>query len=415
MKILYFYQYFGTPQGSWSTRVYELCRRWVKNGNEVTVVTAPYDKSDIKGNGFVSKKEIEGVQLIIINSGDSNRFPVLKRVFRAVRFAIASIYFALRLDYQIAIASSGPITIGLPMIFAKLLRNKKTVFEVRDLWPAGGIEMGLIKSKWQKKLALWFEKLCYNKSDLVVASSPGQRDHIIRRFPDVKIKVIPNASDLDLFGSYDRQQLPGWTKDKILFTHIGSLGFIHNCILHLKALKILNDRGYKDKLLFVFIGDGAEREELEEFAYKNGLTNAYFLGLKPKSELPKWVQQSRATLFSTLNNPVQNTCSPNKIFDSFAAGTPVIQTTTGWIRDLIDEHQCGINVAPDDPEALADAVIKMINDSNDEREKMRQNGKHLAETLFNRDILAKDYLEDIEQIVFDKKKPLKAILKTSQT
>src|SRR5690606_27358404 len=126
MKIIYFYQYFGTPKGSWSTRVYELARRWVEAGHEVTVVTAPYDKSDIKANGFITKLKIEGINVIVIDSGDSNRLGTATRVYRALRFALTSIWYALRLDYEICISSSGPITIGLPMIFSKKLRNKKT-------------------------------------------------------------------------------------------------------------------------------------------------------------------------------------------------------------------------------------------------------------------------------------------------
>ena len=64
MKIIFFYQYFGTPNGGWSTRVYELTRRWVKEGHKVTVVTAPYEKSDIKADGFISHQTIEGIDYL---------------------------------------------------------------------------------------------------------------------------------------------------------------------------------------------------------------------------------------------------------------------------------------------------------------------------------------------------------------
>ena len=94
-RILIFYQYFGTPKGSWSTRIYELARRWVKNGHKVTVVTSPYEKSDIKVERFITKSEIEGINLIIINSPDSNRKSTIKRAVNAVRFAFMSIWYAL--------------------------------------------------------------------------------------------------------------------------------------------------------------------------------------------------------------------------------------------------------------------------------------------------------------------------------
>jgi len=138
LNIFVIYQYFGTPSGSWSTRIYEFTKRWVSNGKEVTVITAPYEKSDIKANGFISRQEVDGIKLIVINAADSNRDPIFKRGFNALLFAFMSVYYAWKMNYDLLLASSGPITVGLPLILAKKFRNKKTVFEVRDLWPAGG-------------------------------------------------------------------------------------------------------------------------------------------------------------------------------------------------------------------------------------------------------------------------------------
>jgi len=142
LKILVFYQYFGTPSGSWSTRMYEFTRRWVKSGHDVTVVTAPYEKSDIKSKGFISNTNIEGVNLIVINSGDSNRDSFMKRGFNALLFSLTACKMALTEPCDVVIASSGPITIGIPALVAKWFRGKKMVFEIRDLWPMGAIELG---------------------------------------------------------------------------------------------------------------------------------------------------------------------------------------------------------------------------------------------------------------------------------
>lgn len=393
MRLIYFYQYFGTPRGSWSTRVYELCRRWVAMGHHITVVTAPYEKSDIRGDGFISKIEIEGIRVIVINAADSNRDPVWRRAVRALQFAFTACWYALTLKYDRIICSSGPITIGIPGILAHWLRGKKMIFEVRDLWPAGGIEMGKIKPGFPSKLALWFEKLCYRNAALIATCSPDQRSHILARYPKLNVIVIPQGCDLELFGTASNGQLPDWTKGKTLFTHIGSLGFIHNCGLLVKAAEKLTKWNRPD-IMIVFAGDGAERKLLEEMAVAQNLSNVKFLGLLPKVVLPSWVQASCATLFSTLNNPVQNSSSPNKVFDSFAAGVPVIQTTTGWLAKLVDTEGCGMNVHPDDPEALARAMIQLASDSA-LRQRMSMNSKRLAETHFNRDILAEKYLDAI--------------------
>lgn len=392
MRILFFYQYFGTPKGSWSTRVYEFTRRWAAQGHQVTVITAPYDKSDIEAKGFVHQLKIEGVDVIVINSGDSNRFSKWKRMYRAVRFSLVAMYYGLKSDYDLAIASSGPITIGLPLILAKVVRRKTTVFEVRDLWPAGGIELGLIKSGWQAKLALWFEGICYKNSNRIVTASIGQKQHILASYPELTIEVVPNASDMDLFGKQSYQKLPDYVLGKSLFTHIGSLGLIHNTAYWLEVAAELKKRKGAENIIMVFIGDGADREKLESEKHERMLDNLYFLGLKPKSELPAWVQNSVATLFATTSNPVQDTCSPNKVFDSFAAGIPVLQTSRGWLYDLFEKEYCGLNIPLNNPAEAAEKML-WLTKNPEELAQMKKNALRLAESDFNRDILANNYLD----------------------
>jgi glycosyltransferase involved in cell wall biosynthesis len=394
MKILIFYQYFCTPKGSWSTRFYEFASRWADQGYHVTVVTAPYEKSDITATRFIEKQSMNGIDLIVINTPDSNRSSVFKRALNSLLFSSIACWFAIVKKSDIVIASSGPITIGLPALVAKFFRRKPLVFEIRDLWPGGGIEMGKINNKFLIKAALFFEKLLYHKSDLVVTCSEGQKNNIKKRFPHIRCVTIPHGGDLELFNPVNQSNL---SVDGKLFTHIGSLGFIHNCRLIIEAaIKIKEMK--RDDIKIIFIGDGAERKTLEAMKIKYDLTHVEFMGLKPKVELPQWVTASRATLFTTLNNEVQNTSCPNKIFDSFAAGVPVIQTTTGWIKTLIDQEQCGINVAPDNFIELTNAIL-LIADDDKLHLKIAGNAERVAKTLFNRDLLANYYLDEIKLLI----------------
>ena len=396
MKILIFYQYFGTPNGSWSTRFYEFAKRWVNAGNEVTIVTAPYEKSDIKASGFISRQNIEGINLIVINTPDSNRDSILKRAFNSVLFSTISSYFSLIQKTDVVISSSGPITIGIPGLIAKIIRRKPFIFEIRDLWPGGGIEMGKLKNKWVIKLALSFEKYLYYKANLVVTCSDGQKINIQKRYPHIKCVTIPHGGDLDLFDIKDIKS--EFSENTKLFTHIGSLGFIHNCKLILESAAIIKKSGREKDIKIIFIGDGAERNELQLMKYNLDLRNIEFLGLLPKKELPNWVKSSSATLFTTLDNETQNASCPNKIFDSFAAGVPIIQTTTGWIKELLEKENCGINVLPNNPVELAVAILK-IADNDLLRNELSVNAERVAKTLFNRDILANLYLKEINVLI----------------
>lgn len=394
MKVLIFYQYFGTPKGSWSTRFYEFSKRWVDAGHQVTVVTAPYEKSDIVATKFIERQVIEGINLIVINAPDSNRASILKRALNATLFSFTASWFAITQKTDIVISSSGPITIGIPGLIAQVF-GKKFIFEVRDLWPGGGIEMGKIKGRLVIKASLFFEKYLYSKANLVVTCSDGQRNNIQKRFPSINCITIPHGGDIHLFG--EKKSEIQIHKGQNIFTHIGSLGFIHNCKLILDAAIYIKKIGRENELKIIFIGDGAERKMLEEMKVKNGLTNVEFLGLKPKEELFHWLNNSTATLFTTLNNETQNTSCPNKIFDSFAAGVPIIQTTTGWIKTLIENENCGVNVPPENVDALAHAMLEMC-DSKNKNVEMSKNAYRLAATDFSRDVLAKKYLTTLVEI-----------------
>jgi len=124
MKIVYFYQYFSTPKGSWGTRVYEFAKEWVKEGHEVTVVTSVYSKSDIKAEKLIEDQYFEGIHVKIINVTIDNKQPFLKRIWSFIQYSLLSSYYALTLPADIVIASSGPITVGLPG-FGQIYQGKE--------------------------------------------------------------------------------------------------------------------------------------------------------------------------------------------------------------------------------------------------------------------------------------------------
>jgi glycosyltransferase involved in cell wall biosynthesis len=389
LNILVIYQYFGTPLGSWSTRIYELTRRWVKAGHKVTVITSPYDKSDIKADGFVSRQNIEGINLIVIDSGDSNRLTKGIRAYQALRFSLVSIYYALKEPADVVLSSSGPITVAIPGLLRNKVRNTPFVFEIRDLWPLGGIVVGKIRNPLIKIMLLWFEKYTYKKAKAIVTCSIGQMDNIKNRLGfEEKLHVIPNASDNELFGKYvalskEQRSIIG---DKPFVLHLGSLGFIHNCSYLIEVARHIPE------IPMVFVGDGAERIELELLVAKYGLTNVFFLGQMPKKDTVAWMSNCELSLFTTLDNIVQNTSSPNKIFDSFAAGKPIVQTTRGWIYDLTEREHCGFNADPQKPEDFAFKVKEYFKLGVEEKDKISASAKRLSQTQFDREELANKYL-----------------------
>ena len=397
MKIAYFYQYFGTPKGGWSTRVYEMTRRWVDAGHDVTVVTSRYDKSDLEPEGFITRLDIEGIDVILINIKLSNNDGFIARVLSFLLYALVSVYYALRLEFDICIASSGPITVGLSGLAAKILRRKPFVFEIRDIWPDGAVQLGVISNPTIIRVAQWFEWLCYARADFVVACSIGQGDHVKRRLAGKEVLVIPNASDNDLIARIDGGDLerPEHLEDKKLVMYTGTLGLMDDCAQLVEAARVLQERG-RDDIAMLFIGTGNERTELEALAERYDLSNLHFFGLIPKEKVVKWLKQARASFYTVKDVPVLHTGSPNKMFDAFAAGVPIIQVSKGWIWELVEAENCGLNAEIDSGESIADAIERLCDDDA-LFETCAQNAKRLAETQFDRGNLAKLYLESLQK------------------
>lgn len=389
MKILYFYQYFSTPKGAWGTRVYEFAKEWVDAGHKVTVVTSIYSKSDLQASRLVEDQYFEGIHVKVLNLRIDNRQAFLKRIWSFVSYSILSCYYALAIKADIVIASSGPITVGLPGLVAKYIRGRKLVFETRDLWPEGAIELGVIKSPILKRFSYWFEKQCYKASSYIVTLSPGMTANIKKRFSIEHIDDVTNAANIALFSTpipFDRHDL----LPKTYAIYTGNIGMVNNSYWLFEAAKVLKERG-RDDIKIVLIGEGQQREELEQLAGRDGVSNFIRLGLMPKKELVGFVQNALVSLVPLKGTPVLDTSSPNKFFESLAAGVPVIQTTNGWMKDFLVEHQVGFTLDPNNALELANKLIEM-KDHPAEIVEMGDKAKTVARQFFDKDYLASKML-----------------------
>lgn len=386
MKVLVFYQYFTTPKGAWSTRVYEMARRWVESGDQVTVVTSVYDKSDLRPTRLVERFDVDGIDVVVLNVRLSNKDGILKRLYTFLVYAILASWYAVRHPADVVVASSGPPTVGIPGLVARYLGRRPFVFEIRDLWPDSPVQLGLLTKPWMIRMARTFEHRCYKAASHVIACSPGQADGVSSADPKVPVTVVSNAADLELLHQVEsRDNLPEWA-DRPYVVYAGTMGRANDCWQLVRAAEALRRRG-RGEINIVLIGDGVQRPELSQYAKEHSITNIKFLGLKPKSEVVTWLHHATASILCLKSIPVFDTVSPNKLFDSFAVGVPVIHTTQGWIKELLDEEQCGVSVEPNNAEAMADAICHMV-DRPEERDSMGLNARRVAEVQFSRDKLA---------------------------
>ena len=375
--------------------MYEMTKRWVAAGAEVTVITSLYDKSDLKPQGFVTNFIYDGVKVKLINVRMSNKDPFAKRIFLFAVYMISSTWYALTMKADIVISSSGPITVGLPGIMAKKIRRIPFIFEVRDLWPNGAIQIGAITNKNAIKLARWFERSCYKNADHIVAASVDMKAYIEQFDNQKPITIVPNASDNELLQSINLDfDMPDWTYGKKLVLYTGTLGLQDECSAVVYLADELKKRG-RDDIEVILIGEGKEKILLQEMAAQLKLEHIHFLGLISKEDVMRWLVKSHISLLTVMPLPYLDTASPNKLFDAFAAGVPVVQNTQGWIKEYLDKKNCGITVPHRNPVAMADAVLSII-DNPQTWKTMSDNARKVAHEDFDRNVLAARMLEAIK-------------------
>jgi len=397
MHILYYHQHFSTPDGATGTRSYEMARRLVDRNHTVTMICGSSEMSNtgLTGPYPYGRREgmVHGIHVVEFHLPYSNKDNFFKRTITFLKFAFRSIIWALRHSYDLIFATSTPLTAGLPGITAKLLRRKPFVFEVRDLWPELPQKMGVIKNPWILLGMRLLEWTSYHCADACIGLSPGIVQGIEKQgIPGNRIAMIPNGCDLDTTGDIKNYPMQK-TVRKAVFA--GAHGIANGLDAVLDAAAVLKTLGRND-ICLMLIGDGKLKPSLEQRAIIEKLDNVIFHDPIPKKQLIQKLKEADIGMMILANVPAfYYGTSPNKFFDYIACGLPVINNYPGWLADLINKHQCGNAVEPDNPEAFAHALIQMV-DHPEQLQEMGQNARKLAETEFGRDILAEKWVQWVE-------------------
>ena len=385
MHVLYVYPNFTTPRGAWSTRAYDFARRWIERGHRVTVVTGVYDKSDLRPTGLTWTGVVDGIEVRALNVRLSNRHRLVRRILTFMLLAGFACWHAVRRPYDVALVSSGPLTLGLAGLAARWLRRRPFVFEVRDLFSDGLEQLGIVTNRTAIAGLRRFEGACYRNAACVVALSETMADWIRTRHGIRRVAVVPNAANVELFDR-DAVPPPEIADGQAAFVFTGTMGRANDCGQLLEAARHLQAWA-ADGIHLYLIGDGQERRALEAEARRDSLDRVHFVPLMPKEALAGWLAAATAMVLTLRPIPVFDTVSPNKLFDAFAAGIPVIQTTNGWIRQVLADHDCGVTVDATRPTALADAMVMLAGDPRT-RDRMARNAQRLAREVYSVDRLA---------------------------
>ncbi len=325
---------------------------------------------------------VDGIDVIEFDLSYSNDDKFLKRMAIFVKYALGSIKIALRERYDLAFATTTPLTAGIPGIFAHWFRGKPFVFEVRDLWPELPRAMGVITNPIVLAAMSALEWISYRSAIRCVALSPGIARGIARRGVDTdRIATVPNGCDMALFRQYGERWRPSNVRNSdFLAVFTGSHGIANGLDAVLNAADVLRSRR-RDDIKLLLIGDGKLKRGLVADANRRGLTNVIFHEPVSKHRLAGLLASADIGMQILANVPAfYYGTSPNKFFDYIAAGLPVLNNYPGWLAEMITDFDAGIVVPPDNAEAFADALERAAN-GRDALGRMGRNAGKLAQSF----------------------------------
>ena len=401
MHILLVHQAFVALDQPGGTRHHELARYLAERGHRVTVITSPVSYlTGAAPDATPAREEEEGGRITILRT---YTYPAwhrsfVHRVFSFFSFMASSFLAGLRVrGVDLVWGTSPPIFQGVTAWLLARLKRCPFLFEVRDLWPAFAIQVGVLRQPLLIRLSEWLERFLYRHADLVVVNSPGFIDHVRARGAR-RLELVPNGTDPRMFDPYATGAIfrqVHCLEGKFVVLYAGAHGMSNDLGVVLQAAAQLADR---PEIAIVLLGDGKEKPALMAQAAEMELDNVHFIPPVPKLEMSASLAAADACLAILKPIPLYATVYPNKVFDYMAAGRPVLLAIDGVIRQVIEEAQAGLFVPPGDPTALAGAIRRLADDPEAGR-LMGLRGRQCVEERFDREKLAEKLALLIEEFV----------------
>lgn len=280
----------------------------------------------------------------------------------------------------------------------------KIIYDILDLWPEGFVDMGFLKRESPITKVLYdMEHKSYREADGIIFSMQGGRDYIIDKgwskevggdVDTSSIGYLNNGVDLEAVDAQGMQFVledPDLHTDKKKIVYLGSVSAFNGLDVLVETARVLQDRGFEDAVILVY-GYGNQEKKLKKMVEDYGLTNIKFKGRLDKNYAMSLLTQADVNIFTFKNTGLlKYGVSPNKLFMYFASGKPVLS----MIRpayDLVEEKKAGISVE-NDPEAVADAIMRFCSMGGEEYQTYCRNARKTAEEY--------DY-KNLVQVLIDK-------------
>jgi glycosyltransferase involved in cell wall biosynthesis len=404
VKILYVSQYFPPEMGAPAARVSELSRHWVRAGHEITVLTGfpnhpdgvikPEYRSRFRRITF--REIVDGIHVVRTWLLPCPNRKSYERILNYSSFCLSAGLRGFFLDRpNVVIATSPQLLVGLSGWWIAKIKRVPFVLEVRDLWPESLVAVGVgdpnsLLSRVLGRIAAFL----YRQADHIVVVTPAFREHLIKnwRVPEEKISIVQNGVETKLFSPGDGSTLLRDlnAEGKFVASYIGTLGLAHGLQTLLEAAETL--QRIEPNVLFLLLGEGADRERIQALAKSRQLENIRFVPQQPREKIPAYIAASDVCLVLLKKSDVFETVIPTKMLEFMSCGRPVILGVNGQAREILEQSRSGLYVEPENSGALCEA-IRQLQQQGALRGSMGRKGREYVVKNLSRERTAWDYLE----------------------
>jgi len=368
MKVLFLTDNFTPEVNAPANRTYDHCKEWIKEGLEVTVITGVpnFPKGKVYPgykNKLYQTEMIDGIKVVRVWTYISANQGFIRRVLDYVSFAIMAFIVGLFIKTDLIIATSPQFFTAMSGGVLGFIKRKKWIMEVRDLWPESIKAVGAMGDSVMYRIFERIEARLYKSADHIIVVTDTFKEKLIGQgVAAAKISIHKNGANLNLY-------IPGekpahlvkkhGLEGKFVFAYIGTHGMAHGLHFILDAINEIKD-SHPD-IMFLFMGDGAEKESLIEKSKSLNLTNALFLDSVSKKEVVEYLNLKDAALVNLRKSDTFLSVIPSKIFESAAVRKPILLGLEGETKGIINSYKAGICYIPEDKDTFISAVMQMVD------------------------------------------------------
>lgn len=405
MRILFLSHYFPPEVNAPASRTYEHCKQWVKDGHDVTVVTcAPNHPRGKVYEGYSNKlfqREVkDGIKVIRLWTYVTANEGFVKRTLNYVSYMVAVMFATPFLPKADVVVSTSPQFFnGLVGYFVSRVKRIPWVLEIRDLWPESILVVGAIKNKAIIKSLEYLEMFAYRKADRIVPVTDAFKRYMVGKgIAADKIDVVKNGVDLGFYQAVPEENPLArelGLEGKFVASYFGTHGMAHHLETVLEAAQEL--KAQRD-LVFLLVGDGADKARLAAMREEMGLENVMMIGQQSKDKMPLLWGLSNVSLVLLKKSDLFKSVIPSKIFESMAMQKPIILGVEGESREIIEVADSGRCIEPESGKQLAEQVMALYENAALCAELGANGRKHVAEH-FDRTVLARRYESLMQALV----------------